>query len=295
MFLKKIIKSFSVLTVMMVSFSLIAISFVSAAEKVAVKGVLQDINLEAWHDIKDDLYDKRAINEKATWLTLEAPYRAHDAGLVPITIKATPQKPGQYFKTLTLIIDNNPVPVAAVFNMSPKMGVLNLETRIRIDQYSHVRAVIETNDGELFMAAKYVKAAGGCSAPAMKDMDAKMAMLGKSKMRQFTPKKKQANKQTKSTREIQLMVRHPNYSGMQLNQETGYYIPAHYVEEMIIQVDGEQLMRIEGAISLSEDPIIRFQFQSESKQPVVNFQVRDTKEQVFKKQWELKTLTSQGS
>ncbi len=285
---------------MMISFSLITTGPLNAAEKVATqktkaKSIPQDINLDAWDDIKDDLYDKRAINEKAAWLTLDAPYRAYDAGLVPITIKATPQKPGQYFKGLTLIIDNNPVPVAAVFNMSPKMGVLNIETRIRIDQYSHVRAIIETNDGELFMAAKYVKAAGGCSAPAMKDMDAKMAMLGKSKMRQFTPAQKQASKQSKSTREIQLMVRHPNYSGMQLNQETGYYIPAHYVEEMIVQVDGEQLMKIEGAISLSEDPIIRFQFQSNAKQPVVNFQVRDTKQQVFKKQWELKALASQGS
>lgn len=264
------------------------------------------VNEEMWADLKTDLYDDRKINKTATWLKMEAPYRAHDAALVPITIKAKLPNPEgketsqKFIKTLTLVIDNNPVPVAAKIQLSSRMGPLHMETRIRINQYSHVRAIVETNDGELFMVAKYVKAAGGCSAPAMKDIDAKMASLGKIKLRQFSQKPKTEKDVKRSTvntttREIQLMVRHPNYSGMQLNQVTGYYIPAHFVNDMEVELDGSPLLKIEGAISLSEDPTIRFKFQTDKTEPTLNFLVRDTKDQIFKKEWQLKSILKAGS
>lgn len=249
---------------------------------------------EVWKDLKQDIFAQKKISESPSFMSIDAPYRAHDAALVPITIKADKPGAGVHYKTLTLVIDNNPVPVAARFELSPKLGALHLETRVRIDQYSHVRAIIETNDGKLYMATKYVKASGGCSAPAMKDMDAKMAMLGKSKLRQFTLAN-QPEKARQSQREIQVMVRHPNYSGMQLNQETGYYIPAHYVKEIVINLDGEQLMKVDGAISLSEDPAIRFRFMAETSEPVISLTVKDTKKQTFDNQWQLKPPAPKGS
>lgn len=91
------------------------------------------------------------------------------------------------------------------------------------------------------------------------------------------------------------MVRHPNYSGMQLNQETGYYIPAHYVKEIVINLDGEQLMKVDGAISLSEDPAIRFRFMAETSEPVISLTVKDTKKQTFDNQWQLKPPAPKGS
>ncbi len=266
----------------------------------------RSVSQEMWADLKLDLYDERKINKTPNWLTMEAPYRAHDAALVPITIKAN--LPGsisktdknKFLKRLTLVIDNNPVPVAAQIELSPKLGPLNMETRIRINQYSHVRAIVETNEGELFMVAKYVKAAGGCSAPAMKDIDATLASIGKMKLRQFTPKPaaELASKKkvmAANTREIQVMVRHPNYSGMQMNQVTGYYIPAHFVDDMEIKLDDDPLIKLKGAISLSEDPMLRFRFQSKNDKPTVEFLVKDTKEKTFKKQWQLKSIMKAGS
>jgi len=279
--------------------------------EVAAKPVEETkINQEMWADLKSDLYDDRKINKAPSWLIMEAPYRAHDAALVPITIKANLPKSGEkekkpFIKALTLVIDNNPVPVAAKIILSPKLGPLHMETRIRVNQYSHVRAIVETSEGNLFMVAKYVKAAGGCSAPAMKDIDAKMASIGKMKMRQFTPKpgselvgqreSSQRENSKSSTREIQLMVRHPNYSGMQLNQVTGYYIPAHFVNDMEIKLDEAPLIKLEGAISLSEDPMIRFRFQTDNEKPKLEFSVKDTKDQTFKKQWKLKSIMKVGS
>ncbi|GAA6213092.1 quinoprotein dehydrogenase-associated SoxYZ-like carrier [Hyphomicrobiales bacterium 4NK60-0047b] len=298
----------SLITLLTLNIALI--SDLKAKEKlteVAAKSVGQaNINEEMWADLKSDLYDNRKINKAPSWLMMEAPYRAHDAALVPITIKANlPKSVGKenkkpFLKALTLVIDNNPVPVAAKIVLSPKLGPLHMETRIRVNQYSHVRAIVETSEGDLFMVAKYVKAAGGCSAPAMKDIDAKMASIGKMKMRQFTPKpgtelvrKDQSSKS--GTREIQLMVRHPNYSGMQLNQVTGYYIPAHFVNDMEVKLDEAPLIKLEGAISLSEDPMIRFRFQTDSAKPKLEFSVKDTKDQTFKKQWQLKPAIKAGS
>ena len=250
-----------------------------------------------WPDLKSELYEDRKINEDAKWLEMVAPYRAHDAALVPITIKAKLPNKAQHIKKLTLVIDNNPVPVAANIELSEKLGPLHMETRLRINQYSYVRAIVETSAGELFMVSKYVKAAGGCSAPAMKDIDATIASIGKMKMRQFSSAKiEPESKQSKiNTREVQFMVRHPNYSGMQLNQVTGYYIPAHFVSEIAVKLDGEPLMKIDGAISLSEDPMIRFRFQSENEAPVLDFLVEDTKKQQFKNQWQLKPAEKAGS
>ncbi len=306
--MKKLGLIVSLITLLTLNISLLSdLKAESKLTEVAAKTVTEtNINQEIWADLKSDLYDDKKINNAPNWLVMEAPYRAHDAALVPITIKAnlpksegdTEKKP--YLKALTLVIDNNPVPIAAKIELSPKLGPLHMETRIRVNQYSHVRAIVETNDGELFMVAKYVKAAGGCSAPAMKDIDAKMASIGKMKMRQFTPKpgtelvrKDQSSKS--GTREIQLMVRHPNYSGMQLNQVTGYYIPAHFVNDMEVKLDEAPLIKLEGAISLSEDPMIRFRFQTDKEQPKLEFLVKDTKDQTFKKQWQLKSLMKVGS
>ena len=59
----------------------------------------------------------------------------------------------------------------------------SFSTRIRIDKYTYVRAIAEKNNGEKFMISNFVKAAGGCSAPSLADMDAVMARLGKMKMK----------------------------------------------------------------------------------------------------------------
>jgi len=45
-----------------------------------------------------------------------------------------------------------------------------------------VRAVAELSDGTLHMTKKFVKAAGGCSAPAMADMALAMQRAGKMKL-----------------------------------------------------------------------------------------------------------------
>lgn len=60
--------------------------------------------------------------------------------------------------------------------------------------------------------------------------------------------------------EAQIMVRHPNNSGMQMDQVTRLYVPAHFVRSLRIMQGQEPLLAIEAGISIAENPSFRFDF-----------------------------------
>lgn len=239
---------------------------------------------DPWPDLRDALFGERPIAEGAGVVSLEAPYRAYDAAIVPVTIAAEiPQTAERYIKTLTLIVDKNPAPVAAVFNLTPEMGTATISTRIRVNEYTNVRVIAETSDGALHMAGKFVKAAGGCSAPALKDMAAAEARIGKMKLKQSRPGA------PSQPQEVQLLVSHPNYTGFQMNQLTRHYIPAHFVQDIKVSYAGRTLMAVEGAISLSEDPSIHFSYLPRVGSEEMSVEVRDTEGEVYTRSWPVRS------
>jgi sulfur-oxidizing protein SoxY len=233
---------------------------------------------DPWPDIRRDVFANRDIAEEDGTITLEAPYRAEDAAVVPLTMRI-PASVAANVKSLTLVIDKNPAPVAATFTFGKAAGdgERMLSTRVRIDMYSNVRAVIETTDGKLHMTTKYVKASGGCSAPAGKDMDEALANIGKMQIKSFAP----AADRTPGTREAQVMIRHPNYTGMQMDQLTREYTPAKFVQELEVKRGGELVFRMDSGISISENPHFRFTFAS-SSDDTLEVTAKDTDGKVFK-------------
>lgn len=233
----------------------------------------------AWTDLRPLLFGEQPISETPGVIALEAPYRAQDAAIVPITIEAEfPQGPDRFIRTITLVIDENPVPVAAVFHLTPAVGRATLATRVRIDRYSYVRAIAETSDGALHMAKAFVKASGGCSAPALKDQDAALARLGRMKLKQ-TPERT-----AEGLRRVQLLISHPNYSGLQMDQLTRLYVPPHYVEDIEVRYGGRTLLTVESAISLSEDPSIHFFYRPNGAGELAAT-VRDSEAMTFEGTW----------
>ena len=218
---------------------------------------------DPWPALKADLFGTKAIAPDAAGLELEAPIRAEDAAIVPIAVKI-PASLGA-IKSLTLVVDKNPAPMAASFTFGPAAGTgdRSISTRLRFDNYSNLRAIVEKADGTLLMVTKFVKAAGGCSAPALKDADEAMANLGKSQVKLLATPEGQTD-----MRSGLVMVRHPNYSGMQMNQETGLYIPAKYVSQMEVSRGGELVFKLEAGISISADPNIRFTFANGSNNQI---------------------------
>lgn len=215
---------------------------------------------DPWPDIHAGVFDKRAIAENDGTVALYVPAQAEDAALVPVAVHLPPNI-ANTAKSLTLVIDRNPAPVAATFRFgeafraSPEVGERKLMTRVRIDSFSKVRAILETADGKLHMSTKFVMGAGGCSAPASKDADEALASLGKMQVKSVAD-----TAHGERWREGIIMIRHPNFTGMQMDIVSRGYTPARYINTLEVTRGDSLVLRMEGGISISEDPNIRFNF-----------------------------------
>jgi sulfur-oxidizing protein SoxY len=208
--------------------------------------------VDPWPDLVRDVFGGRPLAEGTGVVAIAMPDRAEDAAIVPVTLRVN--APGaRTVKAVTLVIDQNPAPVAAKFEVGA--GVAMISTRVRVDSYTSVHAVAELSDGTLHVAKTYVKASGGCSAPAAKNADEAKASLGQMRLRQFA-KPELASR----VREAQLMIRHPNNSGLQMDQITRLYTPAFFVRDLSIWQGDQLVLKMEAGISISEDPNIRFTY-----------------------------------
>ena len=211
---------------------------------------------EIWQKVRLSLFESRPISTASDGIiVLDAPSRAEDSAVVPVAIRTRfPQSATRYVDKIYLIIDNNPSPISAIFQFTPGSGQADIETRIRIDEYTHVRAIAELNDGKLYMATRWVKASGGCSAPPGKDAQAAQASLGKMRLRI------DGDGVAGQPVLAQLMISHPNDSGLAMDQLSRQFTPAHFVRRVDISYAGKPLMSADVDFSISENPNFRFYF-----------------------------------
>lgn len=215
-----------------------------------------DAEDRVWREALRSVYfGNRPIIESDEVIELDVPVRAEDAAVVPVSIKAKfPQIPERFIRNVTVLIDKNPVPLAGKFQFTPQSGQADLDLRVRVNQYTPVRAIAETNDGKLHMTRRFVKASGGCSAPVGTDLETAMARLGKMRLATrgtVTPDRPAL---------AQLLISHPNVTGMQMDQHTRLYSPAHFVKSVHVSFAGEPIFSAETDISISENPSFRFYF-----------------------------------
>jgi sulfur-oxidizing protein SoxY len=228
-----------------------------------------------WDDLRYDIIGDAAVADGAAILDVEAPYRAHDAATVPVLLRQT--DPDRAIRAATVVIDENPAPVAAEFTFGQAMAPLDFELRVRVNQYSNVRVIADTDDG-LFMAGRFVKAAGGCSAPATRDPVAALEGMGDMRLKMFVP---EGGAQISTPRrEAQIMIRHPNYSGLQRDQITQLFIQAHFIDHLEVWQDDEMLFAMDGGISISENPVFRFSY-ADNGAPALTVRATDTEGNVF--------------
>jgi sulfur-oxidizing protein SoxY len=205
-----------------------------------------------WKQLQESIFPHRQVlDDSGGIITVDAPPRALDAALVPVELHMTGNKP---LKGVYLIIDDNPAPMAAHFVFGPKADPRDLKLRVRVNAYTNIHAIAETQDGQLHAATKFVKAAGGCSAPAGPDDNAALADIGRMKLRLM------GDFNAGKPMQAQLMIRHPNFNGMQMNQITRYLTPARFIRTIDATYDGGQVFHLDADISLSTDPVITFGF-----------------------------------
>ena len=69
---------------------------------------------DPWPGLVQDLFNNRPMEDGAGIIALEMPYRAEDAAIVPVTLRMSlPPSDGRHVSAITLVIDQNPAPMAA--------------------------------------------------------------------------------------------------------------------------------------------------------------------------------------
>lgn len=239
---------------------------------------------DPWPGLVQDIFSNRVMNDGTGVIAVEMPYRAEDAAIVPVTLRAKlPTDDPRRVLAITLVIDQNPAPMAARFELGQDPSVSEISTRVRVNSYTDVHAVAELSDGKLYMTKTHVKASGGCSAPAAKNADEAKARLGRMRFRQFATSE---DGPESGAREAQIMIGHPNNSGLQMDQVTQLYIPPFFVNELRVWQDDSLVLAMEGGISISEDPNIRFTYMPNGAKRF-RVEAKDTEGHVFQNEWKV--------
>ncbi|TAN67962.1 MAG: quinoprotein dehydrogenase-associated SoxYZ-like carrier [Methylobacter sp.] len=224
-----------------------------------------------WNKVlKPEYFAGQAIEESDKVIELEAPVRAEDPALVPFKIVSKiSQTKENYIKRILVLVDNNPFPFVGDFDFTPESGKADIAMRIRVNSNSNIRAIAQMNDGKLIMTKKFVKASGGCSAPIGANLDEAMSRLGKMKFRL------DGDIKVGEPTSVQLMISHPNITGMQMDQVTRFIKKAHFVKDVKVSFNGKPVLTAKTDIAISTDPNFRFYFVPE-KAGELKAEVTDT-------------------
>lgn len=238
----------------------------------------------AWDDIRPSAFGDRTILDGNGLIAFKAPYRAEDQRAVPISVEAA-FRDGRKVKSVTFVVDENPMPVAAVFRFADNRDRTALTVNIRLDRASPIRVIVEASDGALYMAEKFVKASGlgVCAAPPIGDEREIARTIGQMRLADLTGSDKDVAA-TRIRRQAALDIRHPQTTGMQMNQITLLYIPLRYVSAVEVRQGGDKLFDLEGSMTLSENPHIEFDYQLNGA-TVLKVQTKDTSDAVWSQEF----------
>jgi sulfur-oxidizing protein SoxY len=90
-------------------------------------------------------------------IAMKIPDIAENGAVVPVTVST--ELPN--VESISIVVDNNPTPLAASFNMTPRT-LPYVSVRIKMGETSRVQALV-MSDGKLYSTSKEVKVTiGGC-------------------------------------------------------------------------------------------------------------------------------------
>ena len=217
-------------------------------------GAMAEAEDKFWPAMKESFFAGKKI-EDGSFIRLDAPKRAESGAQVPLTL--TIDKPvtgADAIKKVYLLVDANPIQLAAIYHFTPLNGQAQIDTRIRMETDSYIRAIGETEDGRFFMSTTVVRAAGGCGGALEVNMAEIRANSGRIKMSTSEPLKKgEINQAT-------FRIKHPMMTGLQRDLSTGGFWPAFFIRKVGFTYNGQPLMHADFGVAISEDPYLRFNF-----------------------------------
>lgn len=213
---------------------------------------------QSWPGIRQELYGDRVLHDGSAFITLKAPDRPDDQLRVPVGVNVE-FRDGRTINSITLIIDENPTPVAAVFTIGPKRPKVGVASTFRFDAVTGVRAIVEASDGELYMSERHVRFTGGqsaCAAPPNGSPEEIAAKMGQMQLGELTPKATSTNQLSR----VRVDISHPNHTGMVKDQITLLYIQLMLLDKVSVLQGSDKVLDIKGSMSFSQDPTFEFDF-----------------------------------
>jgi sulfur-oxidizing protein SoxY len=219
----------------------------------------------AWPDIQSALYGDAPVISQSAHVTLDAPYRATDDARTVLGGHVI-APPGQRITAVTLVIDENPAPVAAEFHLATPQAEFAFSLTTRLNGQTPLHLVALTDTGERHMAEAFLKTSGqgACAAPPGTDPIAALATLGEMDLAflpDLTAPSKSVNTRLATlsgkVHALDVDISHPSHSGLAMDQISLLYTPLRVVEEVAITLDTTPYLTMTGSISLSENPRLR--------------------------------------
>lgn len=260
------------------------INLALAGAVLSVSGALADDS--TWSELRPAVFGDAEITAASDQVRLDFPYRTRNDPRTVLGAEITAPA-GELITAVTVMIDENPMPVSAVFDLAEPAPRFAFNTTMRINGPSDVRVIAETTSGALLMQSAFVKTSGvgACSAPPTTDPELAMATLGNMDFAVRAPsgatsvlaamtKANEPRQSSRSDQLAELQIQHPSHSGMQMDQISLLYIPARYVETIEVSTDDRPLFTLTGSISLSENPTVGFELPTGVT--AVNVEMTDT-------------------
>lgn len=187
-------------------------------------------------------------------VVVRGPAFADDAMNVPLMVDARAlANTGGGVARIFVVVDRNPV--REVLNFEPLRALPVLAFRIRMEQASPVRALVQTRDGRWHVGGTWVQAAGGgCTVPGATRADGSWSRtLNQVQARFF-------NNVIEGSRRLRMRVMHPMDTGLVAG------IPAFYIEQLqLLDSAGQPWWRLALHEPVSENPLITFELPPQSQ------------------------------
>jgi sulfur-oxidizing protein SoxY len=248
--------------------------FASAEEPAALptEGVDPE---QVWVSLKQQAFGERTLTEDVEVIRLVAPPRSEDSANTPITIELPNQvlAGAEQLSRILLFIDMNPEPLALEVRGGVGGLPAKISTRVRVESYTHIHAVAERVNGELFLASQFVKAAGGCSAPPQIKADGRQ---GEMRFRAAMGQPVQA----------QVSIRHPNHSGLQRDPYTHDWIPPNFIRSIAVSHRGQLVLHAKTGISLSQNPTLSFGLPENVSAAELLVDAMDSQGELYSEEWQ---------
>ena len=186
---------------------------------------------------------------------VRGPAFADDAMNVPLLINARAlDNVGGGVAHIQVVVDRNPV--RDVLTFTPHKALPMLAFRIRMEQASPVRAMVQTRDGHWHVGSTWVKASGGgCTVPGITRADGSWVKnLNQVQTKFFY-------NPVDGSRRLRLRVMHPMDTGLVAG------IPAFHIEELrMVDAVGEVWWSLALHEPVSENPLITLELPSQGGQ-----------------------------